>query len=122
LVTDHLAVTINKKNKSGIPIKANQMKNHLWLFANCLIVNPTFDSQTKENMTSQPNTFGSKCVLSDKFKQSLLKKGIIEAVLAFAQYKQDRAKDNKLTGKKSQKIKGISKLDDANNAGTKKFP
>jgi len=119
LVTDHLAQTINKKNKSGIPIKANQMKNHLWLFANCLIVNPTFDSQTKENMTSQPNTFGSKCQLSDKFKQSLLKKGIVEAVLAFAQYKQDRAKDNKLTGKKSQKIKGISKLDDANNAGTK---
>jgi DNA gyrase/topoisomerase IV subunit B len=30
-----------------------QIRNHLWLFVNCLIVNPTFDSQTKETMTLQ---------------------------------------------------------------------
>ena len=44
-----------------------QVKNHLWLFVNCLIENPTFDSQTKENMTLQPKGFGSKAALSDKF-------------------------------------------------------
>ena len=44
-----------------------QVKNHLWLFVNCLIENPTFDSQTKENMTLQQKNFGSKCSLSDKF-------------------------------------------------------
>ena len=44
-----------------------QVKDHLWLFVNCLIENPTFDSQTKENMTLQSKSFGSKAVLSDKF-------------------------------------------------------
>lgn len=44
-----------------------QVKNHMWLFVNCLVENPTFDSQTKENMTLQPKSFGSTCPLSDKF-------------------------------------------------------
>lgn len=44
-----------------------QVKNHLWIFVNALIVNPTFDSQTKENMTLQAKSFGSKCQIGDKF-------------------------------------------------------
>lgn len=45
----------------------HQVKNHMWLFVNCLVENPTFDSQTKENMTLQQKSFGSTCPLSDKF-------------------------------------------------------
>lgn len=46
----------------------------MWLFVNCLVENPTFDSQTKENMTLQQKSFGSTCHLSDKFiKQVLIK-------------------------------------------------
>jgi len=37
------------------------------VFINALIVNPTFDSQTKENMTLQAKSFGSHCSLSEKF-------------------------------------------------------
>ena len=44
-----------------------KVRNHLWVFVNCLIENPTFDSQTKENMTLQAKSFGSKAVLSEKF-------------------------------------------------------
>jgi len=44
-----------------------QVKNHVWVFVNALIENPTFDSQTKENMTLQPKSFGSTCNLSEKF-------------------------------------------------------
>lgn len=44
-----------------------QVKNHIWVFVNALIENPTFDSQTKENMTLQTKSFGSKCDLSEKF-------------------------------------------------------
>jgi DNA topoisomerase-2 len=53
LIENALQDTIKKKNKGGIVIKPHQIKNHLWVFVNCLIVNPTFDSQTKENMTLQ---------------------------------------------------------------------
>lgn len=44
-----------------------QVKNHIWVFVNALIENPSFDSQTKENMTLQTKSFGSKCLLSEKF-------------------------------------------------------
>jgi len=61
-VTDHviknLIETVKKKNKNGIEIKPFQVKNHMWIFVNCLIENPTFDSQTKELMTLQAKSFG----------------------------------------------------------------
>ena len=96
-----------------------QIKNHIWLFVNCLIVNPTFDSQTKENMTLQMNKFGSKCSFSDKFTKQLEKCGIVESVLAYSKFKADQQLKGKQTGKKTNKLKGISKLEDANDAGTK---
>ena len=58
MIVKQLVETINKKNKNGIVIKPFQIKNHLWIFINCLIENPTFDSQTKETMTLQARSFG----------------------------------------------------------------
>ena len=80
------------------------------MFVNCLINNPTFDSQTKETMTSQVTTFGSKCAMSDKFKTQITKSGIVESVLAWSKFKQDQQKGSKLSAKKTNKIKGISKV------------
>lgn len=70
-ITKQLTEAIKKKNKGGVVIKPFQIKNHMWVFINCLVVNPTFDSQTKENMTLQAKSFGSKCTLSDKFIQQV---------------------------------------------------
>jgi DNA topoisomerase II len=61
-----LVEEVKKKNKAAA-VKPHQIKQHLWLFVNCLIENPAFDSQTKENMTLRPSSFGSKCNLSDDF-------------------------------------------------------
>jgi DNA topoisomerase-2 len=74
LIVKQLIETLKKKNKGGLQIKPYQVKNHLWVFVNCLIVNPTFDSQTKEHMTLQAKSFGSKCNLSDKFIASVSKR------------------------------------------------
>lgn len=63
------------------------MKNHIWIFVNCLIENPTFDSQTKENMTLQPRSFGSKCALGDRFLTSIQKGGIVDSVMTWVQFK-----------------------------------
>lgn len=71
MVTKQLQEHMKKKNKGGVVIKPHQMKNHLWVFVNCLIVNPTFDSQTKENMTLQTKNFGSKCQPTEKFYTSV---------------------------------------------------
>lgn len=85
-----------------------KIKNQLWVFVNCLIVNPTFDSQTKENMTLQAKSFGSKCELSEKFTASLMKCGVVESVLAWAKFKQEAQLQSKCAGKKHTKIKGKS--------------
>ena len=64
---DKLLAVVKKKNKGGVEVKPFQIKNHLWIFINCLIENPSFDSQTKENMTLRAKAFGSTCDLSEKF-------------------------------------------------------
>lgn len=117
-ITKQLIETLKKKNKGGINIKPFQVKNHLWVFVNCLIVNPTFDSQTKENMTLQSKSFGSKCNFSEKFMKGVVSSGIVESVLTWAKFKAQTVLE-KTSGKKQTKLKGIPKLEDANDAGTK---
>ncbi|XP_047738579.1 DNA topoisomerase 2-alpha isoform X2 [Hyalella azteca] len=119
MIVNSLTETLSKKNKSGVQIKNFQIKNHLWVFVNALIENPTFDSQTKENMTLQQKSFGSKCTLSDKFVAAVVKSGIVETVMAWAKFKQQAQLEKKCAGKKTSKLKGIPKLEDANDAGTR---
>ena len=70
-LVNKLSEVIQKKNKGGVTVKPFQIRNHLWVFINCLIENPSFDSQTKENMTLKEKAFGSKCNLSEKFIKSV---------------------------------------------------
>lgn len=119
MVVKQLIDILKKKNKGGVQIKPFQVKNHIWIFINCLIVNPTFDSQTKEHMTLQAKNFGSKCVLPEKFINQVTKSGIVETVLNWAKFKAQNELIKHSGGKKQLKIKGIPKLEDANEAGTK---
>ncbi|KAJ3010721.1 DNA topoisomerase 2 [Thoreauomyces humboldtii] len=113
-----LIEAVKKKDKKGVPLKPFQAKNHLWVFVNCNIENPAFDSQTKENMTLRQSSFGSKCVVSDDFMKKVLKSGVVDNILSFARFKQDQLL-KKTDGAKRSRITGLTKLDDANNAGTK---
>lgn len=110
---------IKKKNKHGINVKPFQIKNHLWVFVNCLIENPTFDSQTKETMTLQSKSFGSKCTPADKFFNAITKVGVVEAILSWVKFKAQTELSKKCHAKKQSKLSGIPKLEDANDAGTK---
>lgn len=69
-IAKHLITGITKKNKAAT-VKATQLKNHMWIFVNALIENPTFDSQSKETMTLPASKFGIKPQLSEDF----MKKG-----------------------------------------------
>lgn len=77
----------------------------MWVFVNALIENPTFDSQTKETMTLQAKSFGSKCEPSEKFFTSVLKTGITDAVASWVKFKELEAADKKCSSKKNAKIK-----------------
>lgn len=50
--------------------------------------------------------------------QTVMKTGVTETVLALARFKQDQLL-KKTDGRKKSRISGITKLDDANNAGTR---
>lgn len=117
-ITKQLTELLKKKNKGGVAVKPFEIKNHMWLFVNCLIVNPTFDSQTKENMTLQAKNFGSKCAPSEKFFKNLTRMGIVERILEWAHFKQAKALD-KTSGRKATTLRGVPKLEDANEAGGK---
>ncbi|XP_030321753.1 DNA topoisomerase 2-alpha [Calypte anna] len=110
---------VKKKNKNGVGVKPFQVKNHMWIFVNSLIENPTFDSQTKENMTLQAKSFGSTCKLSEKFIKGAVGCGIVESILNWVKFKAQSQLNKKCSAVKHTKIKGVPKLDDANDAGSK---
>uniref|UniRef100_A0A3Q2U469 DNA topoisomerase 2 n=1 Tax=Fundulus heteroclitus TaxID=8078 RepID=A0A3Q2U469_FUNHE len=118
-VVGKLIEVVKKKNKAGVAVKPFQVKNHMWLFVNCLIENPTFDSQTKENMTLQQKSFGSTCPLTDKFIKQATGCGIVESIMNWVKFKAQCQLNKKCSAVKHSKIKGVPKLDDANDAGGK---
>lgn len=117
IVTD-LIKAVQKKDKKNLPVKPFQVKSHLWVFVNCSIVNPAFDSQTKETLTLRPSAFGSKCPIKEEFMKKVLKSGVVDNIMSFVKFKQDQLL-KKTDGTKRTRITGLAKLDDANNAGTK---
>ena len=107
-------LALSKKKKT---IKPQHIKENIFIFVKSTIENPTFDSQTKETLTTLVTKFGSKCELSEKFYEKLYKSGIIELALSATEVVEQK-KLVKTDGKKVNKII-VSKLDDANLAGTK---
>ncbi|KAM4824137.1 DNA topoisomerase 2-alpha [Urocitellus parryii] len=118
-IVTKLVDVVKKKNKGGVAVKAHQVKNHMWIFVNALIENPTFDSQTKENMTLQAKSFGSTCQLSEKFIKAAIGCGIVESILNWVKFKAQVQLNKKCSAVKHNRIKGIPKLDDANDAGSR---
>lgn len=112
LLTTH----IEKKEKTKV--KENYIKNYLKIFINSTIENPSFDSQTKERLITTPSKFGSNPTINDKFLKKILTLGIVNKVLSFAEFKENK-QAKKTDGAKKNKIQ-VPKLDDANWAGTKK--
>jgi len=111
-----LAEKIEKTNK-GINIKQTMIKNHLFLFLNCKIPNPAFETQTKENLTTRMIGDLIKDVeISDNFIKKLASSEIKNDIVNFAALKEfQEAKKSTQNGQKV-KVK-IAKLDDANKAG-----
>lgn len=107
-----------KKNKKAQALKPFQVRQNIWLFVNCKIENPAFDSQTKETLTLKQSQFGSKCTLSEEFLKKVLKSGILDDISRQSEARADKAL-KKTDGSKRSRITGIAKLEDANKAGTR---
>lgn len=116
-ITDKLADIVKKKNKGGVQLKPAQIRNHMFLFVNCLITNPAFTSQTKEQMTTKVSQFGSRPTVSDKFLKAIEKTDVVNNIIRFAQAKADQMM-KKSDGNRRSRM-NHSKLTDANKAGTR---
>jgi DNA topoisomerase-2 len=109
------------------PVEYKHIRPFLWIFLNTQIPNPTFSSQTKEEMTSARG----KCqfVIKNKFKDDqglidrIIKKlDLKDRVAKLASYKASVSTNKELKksdGRMVTNLTGIPKLDDANNAGKK---
>merc|ERR1719336_343430 len=72
----------------GSEIKPVHVKNQLWVFINCLIENPAFSSQTKEQMTLKQSSFGSSCPIPRSFIDEIIEKtDVLSSIILEAQAK-----------------------------------
>ena len=107
------------KDKKKVDVKPSTIKEQIMLFLRCDIVNPGYDSQTKDFMNTPIPKFGSQCQVSDKFIEKIAKMGIMNAACQLTEVKETKT-IKKTDGSKTKSIRGIPKLIDANFAGTAK--
>lgn len=105
------------KKEGGAQLKPAQIRNHIFIFVNSLIVNPAFTSQTKEQLTTKSSQFGSKCSVTDDFLKKIAKTEVVTNILHFAQQKADQILKKSDGGRRNRMDN--PKLTDANKAGTK---
>ena len=118
-ITSNITKYIRKKYKK-VSVRDSYIKDNLWIFITSVIENPTFSSQTKDELMTAVANFGSKCELSSKFIKNIISRlGIVKDVLALIHSK-EMAGMSEVNKKKKSRIKNIPKLEDANWAGTKK--
>jgi len=101
-----------KKHK--VDVKPSELKNHMFLFLDATVINPSFSSQTKEKLITEIKDFGSTFEVSQKLIGQILKSEIVNSILDWIQQKKT-AEDSKLQrelNKKLDKIK-VEKLIDA---------
>lgn len=113
----------NAKTKNKV-IKPSQIKDNIWIFVDSIIENPSFTSQTKEELTTKIAQFGSTCQVDEKWVEKWLKHtnsdgdSFLERMVENIQI--DTNKNLKKTdGSKKSVIHGIPKLEDAFMAGTR---
>jgi DNA topoisomerase-2 len=102
------------QKKYKVDVKPSEIKNHLSIFINSTIVNPSFSSQTKEKLITEIKDFGYTYEVSDKLIKSILKSEIVNSILDWVKQKKS-AEDSKLArelNKNLSKIK-VEKLIDA---------
>jgi len=85
-ISQHIANHINTKmakqldhlqNQAPLNVTPRMVRRHLFLCVNSLIENPSFDSQMKECLTSNPITFGSDYTIPQSFLRKLVRPAVI---------------------------------------------
>lgn len=95
------------------------LNDYLNIVLKTSIINPSFNSQSKEELMTPFTKFGFECNISDSFWKEVKNSDIIYNLKIIVNLSIQKQL-SKFEGTKKNKIKGIPKLEDANLAGTKK--
>lgn len=84
-IASELRALISKKYK--VDLKPSEIQNHLRIFINARIVNPRYDSQTKENLITEVKEFKTAWAPSERFIKNIFKSDIIKSILIWVEAK-----------------------------------
>lgn len=93
-ITSYLREKIKRKYR--VDVKPSELRQHLYLFINCTVINPAFSSQTKEKLITAPKDFGTSHTLSEKVLRQILNSEIIQSVLDWIERKKEADERSKL--------------------------
>ena len=105
-VVDYLRTMIKKKHK--VEVKPSEIKNHIFLFINCTVLNPGFSSQTKEKLITEPKDFGTQHTVTEKFAKAVFTSEVIQSLLDWIEQKKNA--DERAELRKLNKSLGNTKV------------
>lgn len=111
----------NIKKKYRVDVKPAELKQHLFLFIECTVINPAFSSQTKEKLITEPKDYGGTHELTERILKQIFTSEIIQSVLDWIERKKaadERAKLRKLNNNLDKSK--VLKLIDAKKSGDRK--
>ena len=114
-IVKKIQASVAKKAKN-MAIKPNMIKENLIFFVDSVIINPVFDTQTKELLKTKVADFGSTYTAPDAFLKKIIKTGVVDQIVANALAK---AEANLGKGGKGRGTIRLEKLYNAHKAGGK---
>ena len=115
-IVNRLKKMLEEKKKLK-DIKPNMIKDKLFLFLRATVANPSFNSQTKEQLTTQSKDFGCSPDVTEGFITKLYKSSITDELVSLYKIKEQMDLVKATDGTKRTRI-FIDKLDDATWAGS----
>lgn len=116
-IVDKVRDNIKSKHKD-LNIKPTQIREHLTVYIDSVIDDPAFTSQTKGELKTKPKDFGTECEIDNVFINKIVKTGLTEIVIKFAQFK-EMSGLKQTDGKKTSDL-NVEKHEKAHWAGTRK--
>ena len=117
---DYLIDLLFDKFQKLVPDFTKKLLNdYITIIFKTSIINPSFNSQSKEQLMTPSSKFGFDCNIPDSFWNQVKQTDLISQMKQIVSLSSQKIL-SKLEGSKKNKIKGLVKLEDANYAGTKK--
>jgi len=115
-ITRQICDLIEKKQK--IRVSPQTIKEQLMLFLRCDIENPSFESQSKDFLSTPVSKFGSTCEISSGFIKKIMDLGVANTACSVHEIRENSKTAKRTNGTKTKHLRGIEKLDDAILAGS----